>query len=145
MRSTSNLKWKCRFCNDEAVVKGLCVKHLKRPSYRPTREQHGKRGKQGKTAHADPRWKRLSKAHLSTNPLCLSCLKEGRYVPATIVDHILPIRYYPERMYDVTNLQSLCNGKPYSCHQRKTGHEHYGIALDFVRNKRRDFTNRMIG
>ena len=144
MSSASTLVWKCRYCHKKAVARGCCEDHISRPSYRPVRIYAGKRGNQGQTAHSDPRWKSLSREHLSKNPMCLSCRKEGRYVPATIVDHILPVRHFPEKMFDETNLQSLCNNKPFSCHQRKTGHEHYGIALDFVRNKRRDFTARLI-
>lgn len=54
-------------------------------------------------------WTRLSKAFRKENPLCALCLKEGRYVPAEVVDHITP---YPicgdGGFFDRDNLQSLC-------------------------------------
>ena len=138
------LDWKCRFCHKMAVHRGCCADHVRRPSYRPVRPPGKPKGKRKRTLHDNPRWKKLSRSFLRRNPMCLSCKKEGRYIPATVVDHILPVRYYPEKMYNENNLQPLCTNKPYSCHQRKTGHEHYGIALDFIRNKRFDFTARMV-
>ena len=54
-------------------------------------------------------WTRLSKAFRAEHPLCAQCLKEGRFVPAKVVDHIIP---YPicgdNGFYDRDNLQALC-------------------------------------
>lgn len=60
------------------------------------------------------RWTRLSRAFRAEHPLCAQCLKEGRYVPAEVVDHIIP---WPlcEDFYDRSNLQSLCA----DCNARK--------------------------
>jgi 5-methylcytosine-specific restriction protein A len=51
-------------------------------------------------------------------PLCVLCLGRERYVQATVVDHVLPIKDGGER-FESCNLQSLC----VSCHNRKTAHE----------------------
>jgi len=62
------------------------------------------------------KWKRLSKAFLRKNPLCVRCLSEGRYVQADVVDHIIPHRGDHELMWDQSNWQPLC--KPH--HDKKT-------------------------
>ena len=36
------------------------------------------------------RWQKESRAFLRANPLCVRCQQEGRYVKATVVDHIVP-------------------------------------------------------
>ena len=38
------------------------------------------------------RWRRLSKLFLLSHPLCVECQREGKYVKATVVDHIRPHR-----------------------------------------------------
>ena len=65
------------------------------------------------------RWRKVRAAYLRRHPLCVKCLAEGRYVTATVVDHIVPHRGNPLLMWDVSNYQALC--KP--CHDRKTGTE----------------------
>jgi 5-methylcytosine-specific restriction protein A len=62
------------------------------------------------------RWRKLSKAYLRKHPLCVKCMQDGRYVPATVVDHITPHRGNEVLMWGETNWQALC--KP--CHDRKT-------------------------
>ena len=37
-------------------------------------------------------WQKASKAFLQKHPLCVVCMKEGRYIKATDVDHIIPHR-----------------------------------------------------
>lgn len=43
-------------------------------------------------------------------------------MPASEVDHIVPLRQAPERKYDLANLQPLCR----SCHSTKTGRDRGG-------------------
>ena len=54
-----------------------------------------------------------------TNGLCEECLKEGRYVKATVVDHVVPHRGDPTLFWDRSNWRGLCK----SCHDKKTGRE----------------------
>lgn len=61
------------------------------------------------------RWRKLRKIQLSREPLCRECAKQGRTTPATVADHIIPIRQGGE-IWDLDNIQSLCH----ACHQRKT-------------------------
>lgn len=65
------------------------------------------------------RWQKASKAFLQSHPLCAECMKEGRYVRATVVDHIIAHRGDQKLFWDQGNWQALC--KP--CHDRKTGNE----------------------
>ena len=63
------------------------------------------------------RWRKASKRFLEAHPLCEECKRQGRYVKATVVDHIEPHRGDPKLFWDEGNWQALC--KP--CHDRKTG------------------------
>lgn len=64
----------------------------------------------------DSSWRIVRKEHLQYNPLCLDCLKEGRYVPGQEVHHIIKLADHPE-LRDVSgNLMTLCK----SCHSKRT-------------------------
>ena len=133
----------CRRCPEQEFAKGLCERHYHMEHYVPLGPRKTKRSKNKVKRKKDERWERLSKRWLSRHPNCAACRREGRIVPAGIVDHILPKRHFPELKYDETNLQSLCQTRPYSCHQRKTGYERRGIAIDFIRMKRITFFDRV--
>lgn len=62
------------------------------------------------------RWRREAKRFLQVHPLCEECLKAGRAVPATVVDHIVPYRGDQKLFWDQTNWQALCK----KCHDHKT-------------------------
>ena len=53
-------------------------------------------------------WNRARKRYLETHPLCVECMKQGRYVKATDVDHIKPHRGDPVLFWDQDNWQPLC-------------------------------------
>ena len=61
-------------------------------------------------------WQRESRRFLQAHPLCVRCAEQGRYVKATVVDHIIPHRGDRNLFWDRNNWQALC--KP--CHDRKT-------------------------
>ena len=54
-------------------------------------------------------WNKARKRYLETHPLCVECLKQGRYVKATDVDHIKPHRGDSVLFWDRSNWQSLCH------------------------------------
>ena len=60
------------------------------------------------------RWHKTSKAARAIEPLCRLCLSSGRSVPATCVDHIVPLM--DGGTSTASNLQPLCK----ACHARKT-------------------------
>jgi 5-methylcytosine-specific restriction protein A len=70
------------------------------------------------------RWHAVRTLYLHEHPLCVECLKQGRPVPATVVDHIKPHKGDQRLFWDETNWQSLC--KP--CHDAKTAREDGGFG-----------------
>ena len=61
-------------------------------------------------------WRKARKVFLQAHPLCVECIKEGRYVKATVVDHIIPHRGDQKIFWDRSNWQALCKKH----HDRKT-------------------------
>ena len=57
-------------------------------------------------------WRNIRNRYLRAHPLCEMCLKEGRYVSATEVHHILPVNKGGD--HRLSNLMSLCH----SCHEK---------------------------
>jgi 5-methylcytosine-specific restriction protein A len=64
-------------------------------------------------------WNRERKKYLDAHPLCVQCLKQGRFTKATVVDHIKPHRGDRLLFWDRDNWQALCK----ACHDKKTGNE----------------------
>lgn len=58
------------------------------------------------------KWQAARRAYLQANPLCRMCERHGRYVPATVVDHIKPHAGDLSLFWSRSNWQPLC--KP--CH-----------------------------
>lgn len=65
------------------------------------------------------RWRQVRARYLRKHPLCVKCLAEGRYVTATVVDHIIPFRNDDFLHWDENNFQALCKYH----HDKKTGLE----------------------
>lgn len=84
-----------------------CAKHL--PLHPEVTRPASKRG-------YGSRWQKASKAYLQSHPLCVECVKLGRYTKATVVDHIVPHRGDQKLFWDQSNWQALCK----KCHDRKT-------------------------
>jgi 5-methylcytosine-specific restriction protein A len=61
-------------------------------------------------------WRKYSSTYLKAHPLCLKCLEDGKLIPATEVDHIVPHKGDKDLFWLEDNHQGLC--KP--CHSRKT-------------------------
>ena len=49
------------------------------------------------------RWRRVRAAYLRKHPLCVRCMADGRYVKATVVDHIVPHRGDQKLIWDENN------------------------------------------
>ena len=64
-------------------------------------------------------WRKARKAYLDAHPLCAECMRQGRYVKATDVDHIVPHRGDRKLFWDTGNWQPLCH----RCHSEKTRRE----------------------
>lgn len=65
------------------------------------------------------KWQKARAAYLEKHPLCVECEKEGRYVVATDLDHIIPHRGDMEKFWQRSNWQGLCG----ACHRAKTARE----------------------
>ena len=103
-------------CRGYAVVRGYCDDHRRdRHAYDLDRGTSHQRG-----YGAD--WRKARDGWLREHPTCVHCLRAGRLVPATVVDHIIPHKGNTELFWDETNWQSLCE----SCHNRKTASEDMG-------------------
>lgn len=97
----------------ELVERGYCEKHakakpvVKREDSRPTAAQRG----------YGSRWQKARAGYLRKHPLCVQCMeREGRPVPATVVDHIVPHKGDMKKFWDRSNWQALCA----TCHNKKT-------------------------
>ena len=63
------------------------------------------------------KWRTSCKAYLREHPLCEICKRNGKYVQATVVDHIKPHRGDNKLFLDKSNWQILFK----NCHDKKTG------------------------
>ncbi len=93
----------------------FCEKHKR--GYDLRRDSSYKRG-------YNKRWQTVSKSYLNNHPFCVRCLQEGKYTPATVVDHIKPHKGNKNLFWDKNNWQSLCK----SCHDKKTATEDGGFG-----------------
>lgn len=90
----------------------------------------------GTWVYRDPRWKALRfMAKRRDGFMCVSCGSRGRIE----VDHIKPVRDFPELAFDVTNLQCLCP----KCHGKKTRIEAGHPELSPERQRWRDLLHDM--
>ena len=63
-------------------------------------------------------WRKLRRAFLDANPLCVVCESNGEVTSATVADHIVPINKGGESL-DEKNLQSMCA----RCHNAKSARD----------------------
>lgn len=64
----------------------------------------------------DHKWRAARKRYLREHYLCVECVKKGKYIEATEVDHIKPHRGDKKLFWAKENWQPLCE----SCHSTKT-------------------------
>ena len=67
-------------------------------------------------------WQKARIAYLSAHPLCAEHTRQGRVMPASVVDHIKPHKGDKTLFWDSANWQPLCK----ACHDRKTATEDGG-------------------
>lgn len=96
----SRPKTPCRHPGCAALVPYYCGKH--RSLHPEDTRSAGSRG-------YGTAWNKARKRYLETHPLCVECMKQGRYVKATDVDHIMPHRGDNVLFWDQSNWQSLCH------------------------------------
>ena len=94
------------FCEKGQVY---CKEHIRWSHDR----QRGSATQQGYGAQ----WQKARALFLKQHPLCAFCQAEGKIVPATVVDHIIPHRGDQRLFWDQANWEPLCK----ECHDKKTG------------------------
>ena len=94
-----------------------CEEHQRLNALEISRPTAAKRG-------YNSRWQKARKMFLAEHPLCVECEKQGRYVEATVVDHITPHKGDQALFWDENNWQPLCK----QCHDRKTVLEDGGFG-----------------
>ena len=111
-----------KFCRKQGCQnltdKGYCDKHTAiAHEYDQYRESSAKRGYNAK-------WRRARMHHLKAHPLCVNCMKAGRVMAATVVDHIKAHKGDKVLFWDKDNWQSLCKQH----HDIKTATEDGGFG-----------------
>jgi len=98
----------CRHPGCPELTEGLyCVEHAKLHIHdRVTSSGRG----------YDSKWRKARSRYLKAYPLCEKCKAQGRFVRATVVDHIVPHRGAEQLFWDESNWQPLCK----NCHDHKT-------------------------
>jgi 5-methylcytosine-specific restriction protein A len=104
------------------VNEKLCPSCKKRRDLR-IKEYDKQRGSSYERGY-DSRWRKYRKQFLKQNPLCVECLNKNKYMPATVVDHIIPHKGDVKLFWDTKNHQSLCK----KCHDAKTAREDGGFG-----------------
>lgn len=90
------------------------------------REHDDRRGSSAARGYGS-RWQKARLTFLAAHPLCCRCEKNGKIIPATVVDHVEPHRGDQALFWDRGNWQPLC--KP--CHDRdKQIEETVGFSSD---------------
>ena len=66
----------------------------------------------------DHKWSKYREQYLKHHPLCVMCLEQGKYTPATVIDHIKPVEngQADPLFWVASNHQPLCR----DCHSYKT-------------------------
>ena len=111
----------CRYPGCPALLPapGYCDTHL-----RSVRKQQDERRGSAAARGYGARWRKARALYLSRHPLCAECLRLGRTVAASVVDHIRPHKGSRTLFWDERNWQALC--KP--CHDAKTAREDGGFG-----------------
>lgn len=99
---------RCSYPNCKNKVKsGRCEEHKPKD----TRASSSARG-------YDHKWSKYRAQYLRFHPLCVMCLEQGKYTPATVIDHIKPVEngQADPLFWVASNHQPLCR----DCHSYKT-------------------------
>jgi 5-methylcytosine-specific restriction protein A len=107
----------CTWPGCSALVHGhsRCEKHRKQAD-----RSRGTAHQRGYTSA----WTKARDAYLRLHPLCVHHQREGKFVAASVVDHVIPHRGDKVLFWDSGNWQSLCE----PCHNRKTATEDGGFG-----------------
>jgi 5-methylcytosine-specific restriction enzyme A len=100
---------KDKYCDDHKQVEQQLANH--------TRGTAAERGYNYK-------WQKARLGYLKKHPLCIHCQLEGIFIPARVVDHIVPHKGDTKLFWDKSNWQPLCKRH----HDIKTATEDGGFG-----------------
>lgn len=109
-----------RVCRCGAVVQpGILCPRCHRANKR-ARDQRAdaKRGTAAQRGYGH-KWRTEREKYLAGHLYCVMCLQDGRQVPATVVDHIIPHKGDKKLFWRRSNWQALCQ----SCHNGRKQRE----------------------
>ena len=106
--------------NDRTYISTSCVEHG---------GGINAKAKKNNKLYGNKFWEKQRMVVLSKEPLCASCLSEGRVNQAYHVDHVFPHRQDPVK-FKINLFQSLC----VSCHTLKTQQESQGTYLYWTKH-----------
>jgi 5-methylcytosine-specific restriction protein A len=92
-------------------------------------EHDAKRGSARERGY-NTRWEKARKTYLMRNPLCVMCKREGKVVPATVVDHIVRHQGDQGLFWNTDNWQSLCAHCHNSTKQRQERGRFQAVGAD---------------
>ena len=72
-------------------------------------------------------WQKARRRYLVAHHLCVESMKEGKYVKATDVDHIVPHRGGKKLFWNESNWQALCSSTTASRRGERTTTRRIGI------------------
>lgn len=113
----------CRCGKQINLSDGLCNECKELKEKRDHRRYDKKRGSSSQRGY-NATWRRYRIHFLKENPICVECKKAGIYVPATVVDHIIPHKGNMALFWDRNNHQALCKRH----HDIKTAKEDGGFG-----------------
>lgn len=120
----SNSKCSELGCKDHrSKFNTYCMNHGGRNSYNDSDSRT-----ESNSMYQSAQWKQTRVVQLSRQPLCQSCLCEGRVTAANHVDHVFPWTKIGKYAFSRNLFQSLC----IHCHSAKTVHEQRGIYLHYT-------------
>jgi len=96
----------------------------KTPRYRTTLHKKNQKRDSAHKRGYDANWRKASKSFLRAYPMCERHLDRDQWVPASVVDHVIPHKGDYELFWDEENWQSLCK----RCHDHKTATEDGGFG-----------------
>lgn len=88
------------------VESGRCEIHSK--DKQAARKQYDTNRPEWHDMYNSDRWRKARIRYLRDHPLCVECEKQGRLVPASVVDHVRDHKGDIDLFWDQRNWQGLC-------------------------------------